>query len=96
MRRRIPAAIQAGDAEALRALLKEDPAAYALRTEQGHSFLLLALHYGRRDLADACEDAFELPTQRDVARAVAVPLARAVDGPVEAPVSAQAITVKRV
>jgi ankyrin repeat protein len=52
MRRRIPVAIQAGDAEALRALLKEDPAAYALRTEQGHSFLLLALHYGRRDLAE--------------------------------------------
>jgi ankyrin repeat protein len=52
MRRKIPAAIQAGDAEALRALLKEDPTAYALRTEQGHSFLLLALHYGRRDLAE--------------------------------------------
>lgn len=51
MRRKIPAAIREGDLEALQKLLKEDPSAHQLRTEKGLSFLLLALYYGRRDMA---------------------------------------------
>jgi len=52
VKRRIPAAIREGNLEALRDLLREDPSAYTLRTEQGLSFLLLALYYGRRDMAE--------------------------------------------
>lgn len=52
MRRRIPEAIRDGNLEALRRLLEEDPSAYQLRTEQGLSFLLLAVYYGRRDMAE--------------------------------------------
>lgn len=52
MRRKIPAAIREGNLNALRQLLAEDPSAYNLRTEKGLSFLLLALYYGRRDMAE--------------------------------------------
>lgn len=52
MRRRVPQAIRNGDLGALKQLLAEDPSAYRLRTEQGHSFVLLALYYGRTDMAE--------------------------------------------
>lgn len=46
------AAIKAGDADGLRAVLERDPAAAGARADGGDSPLLLAVYHGRRDLAE--------------------------------------------
>src|SRR5687768_6491996 len=46
------AAVKAGDADALRAILERDPAAAGARADGGDSPLLIALYHGRRDLAE--------------------------------------------
>lgn len=68
-------AVKAGDADALSALLKRDPAAaVGARADGGDSPLLIALYHGRRDLAEVLlahgwrPDAFETAALGDVAR----------------------------
>ena len=45
-------AVRAGDADALRAILRRDPAAAGARADGGDSPLLIAMYHGRRDLAE--------------------------------------------
>ena len=67
-------AVKAGDANALRAILRRDPAAAGARADGGDSPLLIALYHGRRDLADLLlaqgwqPDAFEAAALGDTDR----------------------------
>ncbi|MBW3571248.1 MAG: ankyrin repeat domain-containing protein, partial [Gemmatimonadetes bacterium] len=49
---RMREAVEAGDAEGLRAILQADPQAAGAREDGGESPLLTALYHGRRDLAE--------------------------------------------
>jgi ankyrin repeat protein len=74
----VVAAVGAGDADALRAVLVRDPAAAGARAEDGGSPLLAALYHGRRDLAQLLldhgrqPDAFEAAALGDADRLRAV------------------------
>jgi ankyrin repeat protein len=67
-------AVKAGDADALGAVLRRDPAALGARADGGDSPLLIALYHGRRDLAEVLTahgwrpDAFEAAALGDTER----------------------------
>ena len=56
--------IQAGDLDAVRAAIKEDPGAASARDERGRSAVRAALYVGRQDLADVCL-LYTSPSPRD-------------------------------
>jgi uncharacterized protein len=61
--------IQAGDLDAVRAAIKEDPGAASARDERGRSAVRAALYVGRQDLADVV---LEASPELDVFDAAAV------------------------